>query len=204
MKYSKEIAITTMALSISLVGCSSSSNSTTNADPVNIPADQSVSPANETSMPAPDAGGTNNDVAGTGDPALNGTWTTGCFEDLIDSYEIGTLVISGATATETFATYSDSTCSTRDAEPVEEITFSMEFPAGVVETGLGTARFINITPESFTVGGQPVPSVTAFNTLYDIYLVSGDTLYLGLDGDVSESPQTRPSQLDTDEPLTRQ
>jgi len=217
MKYTKLLAMATIALSVSLVGCSDSGSSTPNSDQSSMPADQSDTPTDQsstpadqsdastdqTSMPAPDAGDSNNSPASTGDAALNGTWKSVCTE-IGGGYEVSTVVIDGAVAVDTYATYSDSTCTTRDDEPDEVITFSLEFPQGTVATSLGTARFIDITPESFTVGGQPVAAPNGFNTLYDIYLVVGDTLYLGDDEDDAITPEARPTQLDVSDPLTRQ
>jgi len=202
MKYTKPLAIATIALSVSLVGCSDSGSSTANSDQSSMPADQSDTPTDQTSMPAPDAGDSNNTPASTGDAALNGTWKNAC-ADIGGSYEVSTLVIDGAVAVDTYATYSDSTCTTRDDEPDEVITFSLEFPQGTVATSLGTARFIDATPESFTVGGQPVAAPNGFNTLFDIYLVVGDTLYLGGDENEAITPEARPTQLDVSDPLTR-
>ncbi len=167
--------------------------------------DSNDSPADETSAPAPN-GGTPPTVL----TKFDGSYTEACTasdpNDASQGSEVITTTIAGDSGTLRLFSYSDADCAVPDtpAELVSEI--SISYPGGTVDTDLGTADFINVTPESVTVDGQPptaeqmtqLNALGIFDTIYDIALLDGSSLYSGdtsgdMDGTTADN---RPTTLD--------
>jgi len=169
-------------------------------------------PANQTSMLGP--GGEAPNVLTTYD----GTYLEACTlndpEDPSDGAEEYISVIAGDLITTTLFLFSDAACTIPDVPAQIMIETSVAYPGGTVQTALGVADFVDLTPESVTFDGQP-PSVEEMTLLtqlglltpsFDIVLLDGSTLYTGdddgaLDG---ESAANRPVTLDLDGIAIRQ
>ena len=173
-----------------LVGCSSSDDS----------------PANETSAPAPGDNGSPTVLT-----KFDGTYLDSCQlsdeEAPSEGYEVVTGTIAGDTGTITVLNYTDDAC-TQPGSPAESvIQTSIVYPGGTVQTALGEADFVNVTPESVQYDGQAptaeemqqLNNAGAFDTTYDILLLDGSSLYSGdIDGDLNGvSEATRPNTLDS-------
>ncbi|MFK7854806.1 MAG: hypothetical protein AB8B79_11860 [Granulosicoccus sp.] len=174
--------------------------------------DSNDPPANETSMLGP--GGDTPTVLS----AYNGTYLQACTLndplDPSDGAEVTTVVIAGDLATTTLMNYSDEACATPDLPAQVTIQSSIAYPGGTVQTDLGIADFVDLTPESFTVDGQPpsaeemtlITQLGLLNPIFDILLLDGSTLYSGDDSDEfdGESAANRPVALDLNDVLVRQ
>lgn len=160
------------------------------------------------------SGGNGGSTGGAGGAlsAADGTWVRPCLIDDVNInlsegvYEVNTLVVNRGAFSNTALSFSDSACT----EPVVPHEFVLSgtfaYPGGTVATSLGEAQFLDSTATSATLDGVP-PPVNVFPIVtYDIFLVSGDSLYFGLsESDESgETPATRPMQIDTEYFYTRQ
>jgi len=178
-----------------LVGCSDSDNDSDN------------NPAGETSSPAPDGGAQPTVMSG-----YDGTFLLSCAlddpQDPDDGYVVATITISGASGNLRLLNYTDAACTNPDTPAEVIVDASIVYPGGTVATDRGTADFVDLTPESFLLDGQPATpeqltflNLTGeFNTIYDILLLDdgGTSLYFGdTSGDLDgESPETRPNTLE--------
>ncbi len=159
--------------------------------------------ANQTSMPAPGA-----DInPGSPEPSpIDGTWVSNC-GPVVNEFEMVTLVIADGVENRTIRSFTDSDCSVPSVPGVLEIESSLEFPAGVTQTSMGDASFINQMVESLTIEGvSATPAEVAiftgslgfdldidFDNQMDIFLLASDgRLFFGDRGlsNVDERPQT--------------
>ena len=190
-----------LACSIGLIGCGGGGggggDNETSDDADNNPV--------TTSTPV-DGGVNTDDDTGT-DPSgmLEGTWLSDC-----DFDENSLLTISGNVAVFTQQFFLQENCVELDTEFALDVdTLSLEFPAGSVTTNLGTAFFIDLTLESFTVDGElitPESGDDDFSTEFDIFLISNDgRLFFGDDNfdGALESPENRPAEIDDTRGFTR-
>jgi hypothetical protein len=167
------------------------------------------------SSPAPDGTSTPDGTGGdTSTNTLltryNGTYLLGCDlsdEDVPeDGYETVTVVIAGETSTATLYSYTDAACTQPDVPAIIEITSSLNYPGGTVQTDRGVADFVDITAENITSDGQALSDeqrqfftiLGLFATNYDFFVLEGSSLYSGLLTDelTGESAATRPNALD--------
>ncbi|MFK7858008.1 MAG: hypothetical protein AB8B64_04285 [Granulosicoccus sp.] len=188
----KALVMLTFAAALS-AGCSDSDD-----PPVND------TTASETSSPSPNSG-----PEPTVLTKFDGTFQTPCAlsdpEDSTAGSEVVTTTISGAMGSILAMDYTDTNCAV-PASPTEYLAeISIAYPEGTVETPLGTADFVNYTPESAMLDGQPLTteqqtllgSQGFFDTRFSLLLIVDDSLYFGddsgeLDGDTAE---TRPTTL---------
>ncbi|MFK7852536.1 MAG: hypothetical protein AB8B79_00425 [Granulosicoccus sp.] len=168
-------------------------------------------------------------VQPNGNSALNGTWSAGCVVDGDGDGEVDTFTISGDTfqvRNETF--FNDASCA--NARTVE-INTSGTFLIGAdvpLATGAAASQVnINYQSASVTYFGTNIINNANSNQVcginnwvdgvsqdatvclelpaisYDVFRLDGNTLYFGDDSGDGETPQTRPTGLDLDNPLTR-
>ena len=167
--------------------------------------DSTKSLVNQTSELGP------NDEVPTVLTKFDGSYLGGCEqsdeEDPTDGFEIISSKIDGDSGSIKAFNYTDEACATPDMPAETVLELSIAYPGGTVQTALGTADFIDITPESITFDGQaPTPEQMqllgqsgAFDTYFDIVLIDGSSLYLGddsgeLDG---ETAAKRPNTLES-------
>lgn len=168
--------------------------------------------ANETSMLGP--GGDTPTVLSS----YNGTYLQACTLDDPQDPSAGagvtTIVIAGDLATTTILNYSDEACTAPTVPAEVTIQASIAYPGGTVQTDLGVADFVDLTPESVLVDGQSpsaeemtlLTQLGLLNPFFDILLLDGSNFYVGdtsgeLDG---ESEANRPTALDLDDVFIRQ
>ncbi len=195
-----------LASALYVVGCGGSDNNNNNN---NVEAGDN---SGMTSMPVNGGGGTNEGAGTDSTGMLNGTWVSDC-----DSGEVTTATFSGNAVTAVEREYLDVDCTQPDPEgTLLETQASVSFPQGSVSTSVGTAYFINVTPEGYSVNGVPFTAEEiqsfgdfgSFDTDYSIYAIANDgRLYFGDDPDnfdVGSSPATRPTEVDQTYGFTRQ
>lgn len=163
-------------------------------------------PANQTSAPAP------NSEAPTILTTFDGSYLAPCEfsdeENPGEGFEMVSTTISGDAGTFRIFNYTDAACTTPDSPAEILIDVSFAYPGNTVQTALGTADFVNVTPEIITIDGQ-MPTTEqlqqlsqsgAFDTVFDILLLDGSSLFGGdTSGDLNgESEVTRPDTLSSD------
>lgn len=173
--------------------------------------DSDDSPATQTSQLGPN--GETPTVLTKFDGSYLGACELSDEEDPTDGFEISSVTVAGDSGSIQSFNYTDDACTTPGTPAETMLEISIAYPVGTVQTALGVADFVNITPESITFDGQaPTPEqmqvlgLTAiFDTSYDILLIDGSSLYAGDDsGELNgETEATRPNTLDT-EPAIRQ
>jgi len=186
-----------------LAGCSSSDDdgdtiTDSSEDMTGLPTDSEDSVG--TSMPAP---GFDPNDAPQAMTQFDGNYLSGCRVEPEEEgiWSVSELSIQSDLVVVTDSEFSDSECTQPDG--VFEITLSAVYPGGTADTSLGVADFIDLTVEGGTVNGEAVPA--ADEAFFDLILLDGGNLYFGLlteelDG---ETPETRPTEIDTVEPFVR-
>jgi len=137
----------------------------------------------------------------------DGVWLSPCEDIGGGEYEVTTITFNGSSIVSTSFSYSDAACAVPMVPAEFEGTFSVVYTGGTTNTPEGAAQHIDVTITEAKLDGVVQDMVGDFaGTDYDIVLVSGSTLRLGLIDDVydGESPATRPIALDPEEIFTRQ
>ena len=200
MKISKVKIASLVFITLTTVACGGDKNDTTT---------ENTNSTDMTSTPTD----VDNPIAGTSDPTgrLDGTWVSAC-----NFAEREIAIFSGDSFEILEEFFLDENCTEPDTEETAfKFAGSIEFPAGSTQTELGTAYWINRTLEIISDDGVPLSGDSlllanetgAFNTQYDIFLISSDEkLFFGVDDfDLAlQTPETRPTQLDTGVEYTRQ
>jgi len=121
---------------------------------------------------------------------LEGSWAYSCqFDPDLSVYSSNTVTFAGNTISQSATEYLDPACTVVDDTATSNGTFTIGNTLTPISGG--SARELNITISS--INGNTVTI-----NFYDIYQISGNTLYTGVEDLVNNSlsPSTRPVTLD--------
>ena len=149
-----------------------------------------------------------------GKPILNplvGNWVTSCEAEYSDdpetTYSLNKIEVQEDILISRADHFQDSVCTIPLTEISEEaFVYSMEFPEGSIETGLGTAYPVNLTLNS-VCEEYPSSCETFINfELKQLYLIKEDRWYVGAANvqDETTDGDSRPIAIDPLNYLTRQ
>ena len=144
---------------------------------------------------------------------FNGNWVQACAGGAGD-YSITNLTLNNNTATSTLYSYQDAACTTPSTPAEYTLVMSLVFPTGTSTTSQGEAQHVNRTITSVVIDGAAPTAQQqtelqgngTFNTEYDLYLLSGASLYEGVFTEAANgsSETTRATTLDTASTWMRQ
>jgi len=154
------------------------------ADTPNAALDQGASDGSDVSSPAPGSDPSNGPQALT---QYNGSYLQGCSTNsTIEAYATVVVSIQDDTLILSEQGYGDAAC----AEPASllQTSYSLVYPGGTTDTSRGAADHVDITLEGVILNSetlspeqlQQLDASGAFNTVHNLFLLDGASLYTGL------------------------
>jgi len=146
----------------------------------------------------------------------DGLWVTPCTNDADDEYAITAIEFDGGSVKSTIDIFTDAACTTPASPSQFGFVGTVVYPSGKTATSLGEAQHMDITVKQVPFDGAPAPEAMlelfkaegVFDTSYGLVLVTGTTLYLGSEdptpGGAKPTPETRATELDTNDVFERQ